>query len=81
MLHINLSVTPAWNTLDLADEAQMWAMIKAEAAVSSEPPTDTDEASSTVPSQRVGKSHKLLDVVVIIDNSFVFYRSLLIARR
>ncbi|THZ76303.1 hypothetical protein D6C84_08838, partial [Aureobasidium pullulans] len=74
MLHINLSVTPAWNTLDLADEAQMWAMIKAEAAVSSEPPIDTDEASSAVPSQHVGKSHKFLDVVVIIDNSFALTR-------
>ncbi|KAG9708340.1 hypothetical protein KCU73_g17547, partial [Aureobasidium melanogenum] len=37
MLHVNLSVKPTWETLDVADDATMWAMIKAEASLSSDP--------------------------------------------
>jgi hypothetical protein len=69
MLHINLSVTPAYETLDLADEATMWAMIKAEASVSSDLPTNGMQSSASP--QHAGKTQKPLNIIVIIDNSFV----------
>jgi hypothetical protein len=78
MLHINLSVTPAYETLDLADEATMWAMIKAEASVSSDLPTNGTQLSASP--QHAGKTQKPLNIIVIIDNSFVPFQSSLNAR-
>ncbi|KAI5201383.1 hypothetical protein E4T39_05276 [Aureobasidium subglaciale] len=71
MLHINLSVTPAWSTLDLADEATVWAMIKAEASVGSDSSSTADMNHVSLPAsyQHIGKLHKPLDIIVIIDNS------------
>ncbi|CAD0115400.1 unnamed protein product [Aureobasidium uvarum] len=71
MLHINLRVTPAWATLDLADEATVWAMIKAEASVSSDPPSTsgTNDMRSSASPDYAGRTQKPLNVVVIIDNS------------
>lgn len=68
MLHIRLSVTPAWRTLDLADEATIWAMIKAEATVSADP-----NSREPICPRSIGKTQQPLDVVVIVDNSFVSY--------
>jgi hypothetical protein len=78
MLHINLSVTPAWDSLDLADEATIWAMIKAEASVSSDLSTN-DKRSSAHP-ENSGKTQKPLNIIVIIDNSFVLFQPSLTAR-
>lgn len=78
MLHISLSVTPEWKTLDLADEATMWAMIKAEARVSSDLPTN-DLQSSASPTD-AGRTQKPLNVIVMIDNSFVLFPPSLTAR-
>ena len=78
MLHINLSVTPAWDSLDLADEATMWAMIKAEARVSSDLPTN-DMQYPASPTD-AGKSQKPLNIILIIDNSFVLLQPSLILR-
>ncbi|KAI5211962.1 hypothetical protein E4T38_00869 [Aureobasidium subglaciale] len=71
MLHINLSVTPAWSTLDLADEATIWAMIKAEASVGSDSKFTADMNNVNLPAsdQHIGKVHKPLDIIVFIDNS------------
>lgn len=79
MLHIDLSVTPAWETLDLADEATMWAMIKAEASLSSDLPTNSVQSSAS--STDVGKTQAPLNMIVIIDNSFVLSRPSLTTRR
>lgn len=78
MLHINLSVTPAWESLDLADEATIWAMIKAEASVSSDLSTN-DKRSSAYP-ENAAKAQKPLNIIVIIDNSFVLFQPSLTAR-
>ncbi|KAI5273029.1 hypothetical protein E4T47_03793 [Aureobasidium subglaciale] len=71
MLHINLSVTPAWSTLDLADEATIWAMIKAEASVGSDSQSTADMNNVSLPTShhRIGKVQKPLDIIVIIDSS------------
>jgi hypothetical protein len=78
MLHINLSVTPAWETLDLADEATIWAMIKAEASVTSDLPTNGIQLPASL--EHAGKTQKPLNIILIIDNSFVLFQSLLVAR-
>ncbi|KAG9691537.1 hypothetical protein KCU95_g7952, partial [Aureobasidium melanogenum] len=71
MLHVNLSIKPAWETLDVADDATMWAMIKAEASLSSDPlPTEvmSDIRRSASP-EHIAKIQKPLNIIVIIDNS------------
>ncbi|KAG9852525.1 hypothetical protein KCU98_g3459, partial [Aureobasidium melanogenum] len=71
MLHVNLSIKPAWETLDVADDATMWAMIKAEASLSSDPsPTEvmSDVRRSASP-EHIAKIQKPLNIIVIIDNS------------
>jgi hypothetical protein len=78
MLHINLSVTPAWETLDLADEATIWAMIKAEASVTSDLPTNGTQLPASL--EHAGKTQKPLNIILIIDNSFVLFQSSLAAR-
>lgn len=78
MLHINLSVTPARQTLDLTDEATMWAMIKAEASVCSDLPTSDMRSSASFTD--AGKTLKPLNIIVIIDNSFVLFQPSLTAR-
>jgi hypothetical protein len=70
LLHVALSITPAWDTLDLADEATMWAMIKAEATISGGPiafTAGTNDAST----QQIGKCCQPLDIIAVIDNSYV----------
>ncbi|KAH0362075.1 hypothetical protein KCU65_g8269, partial [Aureobasidium melanogenum] len=71
ILHVNLSIKPAWETLDVADDATMWAMIKAEASLSSNPlPTGgmSDMRRSASP-EHIVKIQKPLNIIVIIDNS------------
>ncbi|KAH0004034.1 hypothetical protein KCU78_g13588, partial [Aureobasidium melanogenum] len=71
MLHVNLSVKPAWETLDVADDATMWAMIKAEASLSSDPipaGSMSDIHGSASP-ENIAKIQKPLNIIVIIDNS------------
>ncbi|KAG9647423.1 hypothetical protein KCU64_g10161, partial [Aureobasidium melanogenum] len=77
MLHVNLSVKPAWETLDVADDATMWAMIKAEASLSSDPilaGSMRDIHGSASP-ENIAKIQKPLNIIVIIDNSFVLFQS------
>ncbi|KAI4722654.1 hypothetical protein E4T48_01179 [Aureobasidium sp. EXF-10727] len=76
MLHINLRVTPAWATLDLADEATVWAVIKAEASVSSDPSSTSGTNDMRYPAcpDYAGKTQKSLNVILIIDNSFALTR-------
>jgi hypothetical protein len=78
MLHINLSVTPAWETLDLADEATIWAMIKAEASVTSDLPTNGTQFPASP--EHAGKTQKPLNIILIIDNSFVLLQPSLAVR-
>lgn len=70
MLHVNLSVKPAWETLDVADDTTMWAMIKAEAGLVSDP-----SPTGGIGNIHRSASQKPLNVIVIVDNSFVLIRS------
>lgn len=70
MLHVNLSVKPAWETLDVADEATMWAMIKAEASLFGDPLT-----TGGMSNIQHSASQRPLNIVVMIDNSFVLSQS------
>ncbi|KAI4746397.1 hypothetical protein E4T50_03298 [Aureobasidium sp. EXF-12298] len=71
MLHVNLSVKPAWETLDVADDATMWAMIKAEASLSSDPipAGGLSDIHRSAPPEHIAKIQKPLNIIVIIDNS------------
>lgn len=64
MLHVNLSVKPAWETLDVADDTTMWAMIKAEAGLVSDP-----SPTGGIGNIHRSASQKPLNVIVIVDNS------------
>lgn len=77
MLHVDLSVKPAWETLDLADNGTMWAMIKAEASLSSDllPMGGMSDIRRSASPEHVAKTQKPLNLIVIIDNSFVLFQS------
>lgn len=81
MLHVNLSVKPAWETLDLADNGTMWAMIKAEASHSSDllPTRSMSDICRPASPEHVAKTQKLLNLIVIIDNSSVLFKSSFVA--
>ncbi|KAH0335576.1 hypothetical protein KCU81_g8978, partial [Aureobasidium melanogenum] len=66
MLHVNLSVKPAWETLDVADDATMWAMIKAEAGLVSDPSPTGGIGNGNI---HRSASQKPLNIIVIVDNS------------
>ncbi|CAD0101187.1 unnamed protein product, partial [Aureobasidium mustum] len=73
MLHVNLSVMPACETMDLADEATMWTMIKAEASVSSgsSPTGGMSDVRRSASPEHISKIQKPLTLIVIIDNSLL----------
>ncbi|KAK6003101.1 hypothetical protein QM012_000946 [Aureobasidium pullulans] len=81
MLHVNLSVKPAWKSLDLADDATIWAMIKAEASLSGEslPSGGMSGICHQSSSNNVADFQKPLNIIVIIDNSFVLFQSSFVA--
>lgn len=79
MLHVGLTVTPAWEALDVADEAIMWAMIKAEATVMLDLArvSQLERPNRANPSFHVSPSHPL-DFIVIMDNEFVLHAYLVV---
>lgn len=73
MLHVDLSVKSAWETLDLADNGTMWAMIEAKASLSGDllPMEGMNDIRRLASPEHVAKTQKPLNFIVIIDNSFV----------